>query len=154
MNLKWIENYVNYEDWIYLWNMAKGHISMVHDNRCAFLYRIHGPQSTVDNFRTSARDRQKLQCLVPLLLQYDRTFFYNCLAKGRIYQEIVTITSPDLKKEYQPIIEKSSFQLCGYLYKVIGKLDRIRGGGKWSRLYGATADNSVFKNYIKLIPSE
>ena len=151
LNLKWIENYTNYEDWIYLWNIAKSKPKIAHENESAFLYRIHGPQSTMNNFNISTRDRQKLDCLVPVLMQYDSTFFDSCLAKGRIYHEIITISDPEVKKEYEAIVKKVSYQLCGYIYRIVAKLERMKGGGKWGRLYGATSDKNVFQNYMKLI---
>lgn len=66
----WRTDITAYEDWDYLWRIATLSSQSIHTNRCFFVYRIHGDQTTEAHYSNAQRDIDKRAMLSHLKINY------------------------------------------------------------------------------------
>ncbi len=128
----WREDITAYEDWDYMWRLAEHESHPLHTNKCAFLYRIHGTQTTVSNFSHAQRDNEKRIMLSTI---------YNTLGDD------VNLLD---KLWYQHYLQPNYNGLLNYFFRFSKKLGRMITKTDWQPMHGVLKDSLVINHFINL----
>jgi glycosyltransferase involved in cell wall biosynthesis len=150
----WNEAIVAYEDFDLLWRLTKVSESFCHSNQSAMLYRIHGQQTTEDNFTTANRVNDRLICLTPLLREIENDSSFSWFEKELIrldYRKqlefLKQFNKPDKQIPYNNFLNKS----VEFVARVINKIERIKTGTDWGPDYQPDASKALFDSYLKIM---
>lgn len=136
----WRTDITNYEDWDYLWRLSKMEPKPTHINSCAFLYRQHSNQSTIENYTNDERDKEALKVFSKIagdltndLSVLDKLFLYNLWKRN--------------------VNEKFNFRsdLAGIVQRIYQKYSRTRSGSDWMHFYGSKKSEALISKYLQLI---
>jgi glycosyltransferase involved in cell wall biosynthesis len=138
----WREDLVAYEDWDYLWRIGSLTPSILHTNKCAMLYRVHGSQTTENNFNHHQRDLYKQTCLLSLIHSPNLALNHRLLLEAEWWK-----TESILNKTKQPV----KFQVINFYKRIRNKYERLRTHTNWERMHGPNADPEQFQHYLDLL---
>jgi len=151
----WRTGLTVYEDWDYLWRVGAYEPFPVHSNECAFLYRLHGKQSTGDHMNDSQRDRDMITVYMDVLasLRNDNsvtradilifeTFIARVLKKN---------AAESWAREVQFDNERWIFTWSRLWYRISEKWGRVTSGTHWQPRHGPVIDADKVRSYLKMI---
>jgi len=152
----WNEKIIAYEDFEYLWRLTKISDSFAHSNRSAMLYRIHGKQTTENNVSNSRREKDKLDCFIPIVNEIESESSFSWYEKQLIGFHFTKIKN--LLSEFENTgaqIKLTLMQrIVGMLEQVKNKLDRMNTGTHWGKAYMPNDSKERFEFYLKLITNK
>lgn len=150
----WKEDATAYEDWDYLFRISILEPHPLHTNACAFVYRIHGTQTTMRNFSDEQRDLDKNKVLEHLdnLISQDNRFSAGTKAFFRnkfyqLYRETPSVLLKDKLKKYDTLLQRFLWE---YLRLKL-KIGRIKTKTMWQPSHGPFTSEEVVKNYLNHI---
>ncbi len=151
----WPEDIITSEDWLLLWRMSQIEPFPAHDNRCAFLYRLHREQSVGNNLDNLKRDKEKYHILKNIYTNYfqkssEYTWFEKQLFLNKFYQMAHVCSDKAFKKE---LIENSG-KLPSWFYQYYRlkmKLGRIKTKTDWQPMHGVINSNNKISNFLNNI---
>lgn len=138
----WREDIVAYEDWDYLWRIGNLVPSPLHTNKCLMLYRIHGGQTTEENFSNKQRDMDKLKCLEETIASINKKNWNRALLKSEHAKTQHSINNSEISFK---------FKLIQHYKRLRNKRERLLTKTNWERMHGPNANPSVFQDYLKLL---
>lgn len=148
----WPANFTTYEDWKFLWNMAKQSPKIGHTNKACFFYLLHGEQSTGENLTNSERDLEKSKLMLPLLQEEfnnPTASFKNKLKVGaRLYEEVHGLENELLLSQYDKMLHSPKLKIFSLLWRTYQKLTSITSKSKWPIHYGAEPNPVIFAKYL------
>lgn len=145
------------EDWDYLWRISIVEPFPIHTNSCAFLYRIHGQQTTESNFSNDQRDQDKFRVLMDIYKRdiiantskisgWERTAF-----KNKFYHlSHVTHKDSALYKQLEPFRAWQN-ELIWYILRLDMKMGRTKTKTNWQPCHGPLKSNNKFLEYMNMI---
>jgi glycosyltransferase involved in cell wall biosynthesis len=152
----WREDVVASEDWDYLWRLSLLEPQPAHANECAFLYRVHGRQTTEDNFDHSQRDMDKIRVLEDVIKsarqhkkvqKKESLYLSNKLYQvWRINNKRKVSTAGELAK-YNTLYSRLLWQKI----RVEQKKGRIVSGTNWQPCHGPLISEKAFERYVRSI---
>jgi glycosyltransferase involved in cell wall biosynthesis len=154
----WREDVTASEDWDYLFRLALIEPHPLHTNECAFLYRIHGGQTTEQNFSDYQRDEDKVKVLTHLYQSFiDKDERFSWLQKkvflNKLYQTYrVSALQSRLHTSLQQYDSTLQRLLWGGL-RVRLKAGRMKTGTNWQPSYGPYKSEEMVDKYIAMIGS-
>ncbi len=148
----WPEEIITSEDWLYLWRMAQIEPYPAHDNRCAFIYRLHGQQSVGSNYNNLKRDKEKYSVLKSIFeADIKSNKKYSWLEKqlfvNKFYQMAFVCQETDFKGQLIDTSGKYAFIIWQY-YRLKMKLGRIRTSTEWQPMHGASLAINLIQDHL------
>jgi glycosyltransferase involved in cell wall biosynthesis len=151
----WRQGLTVYEDWDYLWRVSGYEPSPIHSNECAFLYRLHGKQSTGANMNDSQRDRDMIEVYMGVLdqLRGNNSFTWIDILIFETYIAYVLKknASAPWVREVPFNSDRWIFTVPRLLYRISHKWGRIKTGTMWQPRYGPVVDPEKIRSYLKMI---
>lgn len=153
----WRTDVVASEDWDYLWRISMIDPSPAHTNKCAFLYRVHGQQTTEHNFSRIQRDKDKYRVLIDIYKRdiapktsigwWERSAFQN-----KFYQmlRVTTERESDLLRELM-IFDTVGNRVIWFMIRIDQKIGRIKTKSNWQPCHGPLISKAKFKEYLQMI---
>jgi len=145
----WPEDIITSEDWLYLWRIAITEPFPAHDNRCAFIYRLHGEQSVGNNFDNLQRDKEKYSVHKYIYDNYktqlgfiEKQIFLNKFYQMSKFTDDISFKS-ELKK-YSGILPELIWQL----FRIKHKLGRIKTKTDWQPMHGVKRSIDIINTYL------
>lgn len=150
----WREDATAYEDWDYLFRISLQEPFPEHTNECAFIYRMHGTQTTIANMSDEQRDLDKYNILNKLndfivnnekFTVSDRVFFRN-----KLYQLYKATPSMKLKsklKHHDTILNK----LISEYMRLRFRIGRFKTNTVWQPAHGPLMSEQKVAEYIAQI---
>jgi glycosyltransferase involved in cell wall biosynthesis len=155
----WRSDMISSEDLDYLFRISLKEALPAHTNACAFLYRIHGPQTTENHFNKEERDQQKLICLSELYDRYvkhNSTFNYwqKKLFEVLLYQTVKNYPS-DLNffRPYLNEYNTTSNKVIWEYIRIKKKIGRYKTSSHWQPENRPLKSKEQFEHYLELIKS-
>lgn len=149
----WPENIVTSEDWIYLWGLAQAEPFPAHTNTCAFIYRLHGSQSTGSNMDNLSRDKEKFRILQQAYEQSMRsekyTWFDRWLFKSKFYQMARVTKDQEFKKALLQAASQGQWFISVY-YRFKMKIGRNITQTDWQPMHGVSTDKKIITGFLKV----
>lgn len=152
----WREDVTASEDWEYLWRISLLEPNPLHTNACAFLYRVHGEQTTESNLSDVQRDKDKRLVMEDILTislndatvsKKEKTFIENKLYQMyRTLQTGNTVEMDGLGK-YNTFKNKWIWQR----FRLEQKLGRLETKTNWQPCHGPLVSEAKFREYLELI---
>ncbi len=152
----WREDVTASEDWDYLFRISLIEPYPIHTSACAFLYRIHGAQTTEQNFNNEQRDEDKYKVLSnlyqlhiadnPMVSPLQKMLFRNSFFQ--LYRALPNDHFLKTKlRDYDNMLEKLVWQYV----KLKKKAGRIKTETNWQPCHGPLVSDEHFQKYIQLI---
>lgn len=149
------ETVTTYEDWDYLWRLAKNEPHPAHSNKTLMIYRQHGFQMTHGMLKQDLINKDKITILKEAfeeikLGKKQFNWYDRALMQYRIYQTLNFI-SDNLYVE--TIINEKPFLYPFYrlLFRLENKYQRIKSKSNWTTWHGVELDfnksNFIFKTH-------
>ncbi len=145
------------EDWDYLFRISLEEPYPAHTNECAFLYRLHGQQTTEQHFTDEERDWEKWHFLTEFYERYfkiDQSFstWQLKLFENKLYQTLRVYPSDHpffgpFRQQYGTLSNKIVWQY----YRLVQKFGRIRTGTNWQPEHGPLRSQEQFEKYLSMI---
>ena len=146
---RWREDIVAYEDWDYLWRLSLQEAYPAHTNKAAFIYRVHGTQTTLNNSNNLERDKEKLVMLDEVMRFYtdcekigwfDRKYLLN-----QVYQTMRI--QPSVKNAIH--YNKYFHELVWQFIRSQKKMGRLKTKTNWQPEHGPLDSKSIVCKYIE-----
>jgi hypothetical protein len=151
----WRVDIITSEDWQYLWRIGMIEPFPLHSKDNAFLYRIHGNQSTLENSNNLKRDIEKLNVLKEiesvfwsrnLLNKTDKLYFKNK------YYQTFRFGAPELTQFSSENQDNSiKNKLFGTYNRINQKFGRVITRSNWQTMHGPVCSGQVLENYLSMI---
>lgn len=140
---QWEETWISHEDWLFLWKLAGFRPKICFSQNSAFIYRIHGKQTTIDNLSTKRKLNYQLAFLKSIedeiLTSNEFSFWTRTLfiAKCDALTAAISNTRPKLLPALMAIIEK-----------LIKRKNLTLTGSHWPKNRKVSQSPELFKFYI------
>lgn len=145
------------EDWDYLFRISLEEPFPAHTNECAFLYRLHGAQTTEQHFSNEERDREKWRFLAEFYEKYFKNAdsfrpWQKKLFENKLYQTLRGYSADHPffgphRREYWTLSNKLVWQY----YRLTQKIGRLRTGTNWQPEHGPLRSKEQFEKYLSMI---
>ncbi len=145
---KWNESVLAYEDWDYLWRLGLIESNPLHSNECAFLYRVHGNQTTEAHFSNAERDKQKILIFKNIIKNLFPNNLNNWDLKNLEFK--INHLDPSMKKQ-KDLREALTDKLVYYYLRILDKKGRIKTKTNWQVHYGPLRNVNVVMNFLNSI---
>lgn len=150
-NLKWREDIISSEDLDYLWKIGCTHKNFAHNNKSAFLYRIHNNQTMLDNFEPTYRETEKLNVLNSIRAHINNSVNFNFLDK-LFYGILVNETLQQLHDNKISIAQKQylnpKYAFLRKLKYLLWAFERKRNKTLWPNMRGAIESEELLSAYL------
>ena len=151
----WPEDVITSEDWLYLWRMSQTEPYPAHDNRCAFIYRLHGEQSVGSNFNNLNRDKEKakvLQSIYKTDVKENKKFTWleEKQFLNKFYQMAMVTQDEEFKNKLISISGSIAKQIYAY-HRLKMKIGRIKTKTDWQPMHGIKIDRNLIISKISNI---
>jgi glycosyltransferase involved in cell wall biosynthesis len=151
---RWREDVIAYEDWDYLFRMSLLEPFPIHTNECAFIYRMHGTQSTHSNMTDEQRDLDKIKVLEDLekkVLNDNRLgFFERALLKNKFFELHKQSKAKRVRDQLSRHSSLSQYLLWQYL-RLIRKRGRVKTGTAWQKCHGPRVSSRLANQYLAMV---
>jgi len=144
----WREDVTAYEDFDYLFRLSLIEPSPAHNNECAFVYRVHGAQSTENNLSDEQRDLDKIRVLNDLgaragkLNRLQEIVFVN-----KFYELFRHSRSAKIRRKLQ-IYNSLTNRLVGEALRMKWRMGRFATGTSWQPSHGPLKSPSRVLQYL------
>ena len=152
----WREDVTASEDWEYLWRISLLEPRPAHTNACAFLYRVHGQQTTESNFSNVQRDVDKVIVLEEILNSAVKDQHVSSkeikFIENKLFQLYRTHKGANIELErrlekYDSFSNKLNWQR----FRLDQKLGRLKTKTNWQPCHGPLVSEDQFREYMKMI---
>ncbi len=151
----WRPGLTVYEDWDYLWRVGKYEPSPIHSNECAFLYRLHGKQSTGENMNDPQRDFDMIACYMDVLKELREDPSVNRIDILIFETYIARVLKKNARAPWAHGIpfdsERWIFTVTRFLHRVSEKWGRIKTGTNWQPRHGSIINTETVRSYLSMI---
>ncbi|MDH5379456.1 MAG: glycosyltransferase [Cyclobacteriaceae bacterium] len=152
----WREDVTASEDWDYLWRLSLVEPYPAHTNACAFLYRVHGNQTTESNFSNVQRDMDKVNVMEDILNNAIKDKQISGKERKALENKLFQLyrTHKGTNEELELRFEKYntfSNKLYWQIFRMDQKLGRVKTGTNWQPCHGPLVSNPKFGEYMKMI---
>lgn len=144
------------EDWDYLWRISMIEPHPTHTNECAFLYRVHGQQTTEGNFSNVERDIEKYRVLLDIhrrdVVGRNRLSGWPKLA----FENKLLMRTDRVRIDRRLYGKLNDFQtplnrLIWQIVRLDQKIGRIRTGTNWQPCHGPLVSSEKLRHYLGMI---
>jgi GT2 family glycosyltransferase len=148
----WSEQTTAYEDWDYCWRLGLAEPKPTHTNKCIFLYRQHGLQSTLHNSDDVKRDKEAIYVFEKILREnfklYSTSVIESIWFKTKLYKILKKHKAEKFfyerfKRYNIPLYE--SFLLFD---RLINKWQRSKTKSMWPGFYGPETSPHIINAYL------
>lgn len=136
----WPEAMLSSEDFLFLWNAANLEPLPAHNNSCAFIYRVHGKQTTGNNLHDTEKAAQKLTVFAEI---YEKILSDNSLKwadkiifRNHFYSMARFTKDNALKQKLLKLSGKAP-ELVWQTLRIAAKLDRVTSATDLPKMHGA-----------------
>jgi len=149
----WREDVMAYEDWEYLWRLSLQEPYPAHTNKTAFIYRVHGEQTTLNNSDHLKRDREKLIVLSNIYSKHLEKSGLSVIDKGHFtnlfHQTIIAHKKGILQApvNYSVRVHRLFWQYV----RVLKKTGRVKTKTNWQPEYGPKQNVNIIDEYIDML---
>lgn len=152
---QWRTDLTTYEDWDFLWRIATCEPYPLHTNESAFLYRVHGVQTTGFNLDDSLRDRDKIDCFINLLKEIQHNHSFSLIDRLIFETSIARVLKKNRKKDWASSMnfnfDNLKYRITGLSLVIINKLGRLQTRTNWQPMHGPLISRDKVCEYIRMI---
>jgi hypothetical protein len=150
---RWREDVTASEDWDYLFRLGLEESHPAHTNECAFIYRLHGGQTTDNHFTNYHRDQEKKIVLEDLYTKYIQTNrHFSSLQKmiflNKLYQIFTVVPQGEDLKVQLSRYDTWVHRLLWSGIRMRLKYGRMKTGTNWQRSYGPLVSKEKSEYYL------
>jgi glycosyltransferase involved in cell wall biosynthesis len=144
----WRQDTTAYEDFDYLFRLSLVEELPAHTNQCAFIYRVHGVQSTETNLTDEQRDRDKIKVLHDLypkarqLGKISHLFYAN-----KFYELFLHSKSFAIRRELNEYNTTGNVAL-GALLRMKWRIGRYATKTSWQPSHGPLTSSAKISEYL------
>lgn len=147
----WREDATAYEDFDYLFRLSMIEPRPAHTNECAFVYRIHGAQSTESNFSDEQRDQDKIRVLNDLHARTHQLGTFNqMLFANKFYQLYRDSPSAAVRSaltDHNTVVNRALWEML----RLKSRFGRMTTKTVWQPSHGPLDSRAQISEYLKLL---